>query len=128
MEQSLVMLQAQQEICDMRHADYRDGYLLAIRDKVSGDTEMASITIRLTPELEEIRRRSLKLDDTASPYLIHRKPQKERREWLEGRRHWTYVNPQYLSKAFELARDAALDKRGQHRYAHLTPAQRPSFH
>jgi hypothetical protein len=38
MEQSLVMLQAQQEICDMRHADYRDGYLLAIRDKVSGDT------------------------------------------------------------------------------------------
>jgi hypothetical protein len=87
MEQSLVMLQAQQEICDMRHADYRGGYLLAIRDKVSGDTEMASITIRLTPELEEIRRRSLKLDDTASPYLIHRKPQKEGREWPEGRRH-----------------------------------------
>ena len=123
-----MLLQAQQEICDMRHADYRDGYLLVIRDKVSGDTEMASITIRLTPELEEIRRRSLKLDDTASPYLIHRKPQKERREWLEGRRHWTYVNPQYLSKAFELARDAALDKRGPHRYAHLPPAQRPTFH
>jgi integrase len=47
---------------------------------------------------------------------------------MEGKPHWTYVNPQYVSKAFELARDAALDKHGQHRYAHLTPAQRPTFH
>lgn len=70
LEQSLVTLQA----------DYRDGYLFVIRDKVSGDAEMAFIKIRLTPELEEIRRRSFKLDDTASPYLMHRKLQKERRE------------------------------------------------
>ena len=61
-------------------ADYRDGYLFVIRDKVSGDAEMAFIKIRLRPELEEIRRRSFKLDDTASPYLMHRKLQKERRE------------------------------------------------
>jgi integrase len=38
------------------------------------------------------------------------------------------MNPQYLSKAFESARDAALDKTGQRRYAHLRPVQRPTFH
>jgi enterobacteria phage integrase len=128
MEQSLVTLQARQEVCSMRHADYRDGYLFVIRDKVSGDTDMAFIKIRLTPELDEFRRRSLKLDDTASPYLIHRKPQRERREWIEGKPHWTYVNPQYLSKAFERARDCALDKNGHRRYAHLRPKERPTFH
>jgi hypothetical protein len=60
--------------------DYRDGYLFVIRDKVSGDSDMAFIKIRITPELEEIRRRALKPDDTASPFLIHRKPNRERRE------------------------------------------------
>jgi enterobacteria phage integrase len=94
----------------MRHADYRDGYLFVIRDKVSGDTEMAFIKIQLTSELEEIRRRSPRLDDAVSPFLIHRKPHRERREWMEGKPHWTYVNPQYLSKAFEVARDTARDR------------------
>jgi hypothetical protein len=32
------------------------------------------------------------------------------------------------AKAFEAARDAALDKAGQRLYAHLLPAQRPTFH
>jgi len=128
MEQSLITLQARQEICSMRHTDYRDGYLFVIRDKVSGDTDMAFIKIRLTTELEEIRRRSLKLDETASPFLIHRKPHRERREWIAGKPHWTYVNPQYLSKAFEHSRDAATDRTGQHRFANLAARQRPTFH
>lgn len=128
MEQSLITLQARQEICNMRHADYRDGYLFVIRDKVSGDTDMAFIKIRLTAELEEIRRRSLKLDETASPFLIHRRPHRERREWMAGKPHWTYINPQYLSKAFEEARDAATDRTGRHRFASLTAPQRPTFH
>ncbi|MDB6046348.1 MAG: intE [Gammaproteobacteria bacterium] len=33
MEQSLVTLQARQEICNLRHTDYRDGYLFVIRDE-----------------------------------------------------------------------------------------------
>jgi hypothetical protein len=47
---------------------------------------------------------------------------------MEGKPHWTYVNPQYVSKAFELARDTALDNDGRSRYAHRNPAQRPTFH
>jgi integrase len=68
------------------------------------------------------------MEQSASPYLIHRKPQKARRGSTEGKAHWTCVNPQYLSKAFELARDSALDKSDQRRYGHLAAKERPTFH
>lgn len=122
MEQSLVTLQARTEICNMKHADYRNGHLFVIRDKVSGDSDMAFIKIAVTDELEAIRKRSLTLDGSASPYLVHRKPANERREWIEGKPHWTFVNPEYLSKAFAKARDAT------GLYDALEPAQRPTFH
>jgi integrase len=121
MEQSLVTLQARTEICNMRHTDYRDGHLFVIRDKVSGDSDMAFIKIALTEQLEDIRRRSLKVDDIVSPYLVHRAPDR-RRQWTEGKPHWTFVNPEYLSKAFAEARDAC------GLYANLKPEQRPTFH
>lgn len=41
--------------------------VIVIRDKVSGDSDMAFIKIRITPELEEIRRRAL------SPMTPHRR-------------------------------------------------------
>jgi integrase len=124
MEQSLITLQAREEICRMKVADdYRDGYLFVIRDKVSGDSDMAFIKIKLTDDLEELRRRSLTLDDTVSPYLIHRAPARRRRRWIEGKPHWTYVNPDYLSKAFARARDS-LDA-----FKKMLPARtRPTFH
>lgn len=122
MEQSLVTLQARNEICNMRQTDYRGGYLFVIRDKVSGDSDMAFIKIAMTDQLDDIRRRSLTLDDTASPYLIHRKPDHRRRQWIEGKPHWTYVIPDYLTKAFAEARDKAGI------YAHLGPDERPPFH
>lgn len=122
MEQSLVTLQARAEICNMRHDDYRDGFLYVIRDKVSGDSDMAFIKIRLTDELEDIRRRSLRLYGIASPYVVHRPPERRRREWTAGKPHWTYVNPEYLSKAFAKARDAT------GLYDDLRPLERPTFH
>lgn len=122
MDISLVTLQSRQEICNMRHADFRDGHLFVIRDKVSGDSDMAFIKIALTAQLEELRRSSLALDSALSPYLVHRTPARRRREWVEGKPHWTYVNPSYLSKAFEAARDRT------RRWAALAPRQRPTFH
>jgi integrase len=122
MDQSLITLQARSEICNMRQTDYRDGYLFVIRDKVSGDSDMAFIKIAVTDELEGLRRRSLTLDNTASPFLIHRKPEKRRRQWIEGKAHWTYVNPSYLSKAFAEVRDK-ID-----RFKKMPSLQRPSFH
>lgn len=122
MDQSLVSLQARLEICNIRHTDYRDGYLFIIRDKVSGDSDMAFIRIAITPQLEELRRRSFALDSTVSPFLIHRAPARRRREWTEGKPHWTYVNPGYLTNAFAAARDQVK------RYADLPEDERPSFH
>lgn len=122
MEQSLITLQARQEICNMQHAHYRDGYLYVIRDKVSGDSDMAFIRIAITDELEAIRRRSLTLYGVASPYLVHRPPERRRREWIEGKPHWTYVNPGYLTHVFRDVRNS-ID-----RFAAMPPAARPGFH
>jgi integrase len=121
MEQSLVTLQARKEICNTRYSDYRDGWLYVIRDKVSGESEMGFIRIAVTPQLDEIRRRSL-TDGVLSTYLVHRAPKRRRREWMEKEPHWTYVNPSYLSKAFSKAREAC------GLYANLEPAKRPTFH
>lgn len=122
MEQSLVTLQARKEICNMRHADYHDGYLFVIRAKVCAKSDMAFIKIRITPQIEELRRRSLLLDGTASPFIIHRQPERKRRAWTQGKPHWTCVNPQYLTKAFEAARDSV------ERFAAMPERTRPTFH
>lgn len=122
MEQSLVTLQARLEVCNMRHADYRDGYLFVIRDKVSGDSDMAFIKIAVTSQLEDIRGRSRTIDNTVSPYIVHRAPERRRRQWTEGKPHWTYVNPDYLSKAFAEARDQV------EQFASMPERTRPTFH
>jgi integrase len=122
MEQSLVTLQSRLEVCNMKHTDYRTGYLYVIRDKTSADSDMAFIKIKLTDQLEDIRRRALKLDDIVSPFLIHRRPDRARREWMDGKAHWSYINPNYVSRAFQDARDAS----GY--YKDLEPDEKPSFH
>jgi hypothetical protein len=82
----------------MQHLHYSNGHLFVIRDKTSGDSEMAFIKIALTEQIEDIRRRSLRLDGIASPYLVHRAPDRSRREWTEGKPRWMYAG--YLTKAF----------------------------
>lgn len=84
--------------------------------------DMAFIRIEMTEQLEELRRRSRALDNTVSPYIIHRKPIRMRRQWTDNKPHWTYINPDYVSKSFENARDS-ID-----RFARMAPGTRPSFH
>jgi integrase len=122
MEQSLVTLQPRLEICNLQHTHYHDGYLFVIRDKVSGDSDMAFIKIAMTDQLDDIRRRSLMLDSIASPFVIHRAPERRRRGWTEGKPHWTYVNPDYLSKGFAEARDKI------ERFSSMPARERPTFH
>lgn len=133
MELSLVTLQARLEVCNMQHSHFRGGHLYVIRDKVSGDSDMAFIKIVLTDELLELQARARSTVETPkrakreampvlSPYLVHRHPEHKRRQWLDNKPHWTYVEPEYLSKAFAAARDSI------ERFAQMQPAQRPSFH
>jgi hypothetical protein len=91
----------------MQHLHYSNGHLFVIRDKTSGDSEMAFIKIALTEQIEDIRRRSLRLDGIASPYLVHRAPDRSRREWTEGKPRWMYAG--YLTKAFAEARVCSPD-------------------
>ena len=83
---------------------------------------MAFIKIAVTDQLEDIRRRSRTLDNTVSPYLVHRAPERRRRQWIEGKPHWTYIEPMYLSKAFAEVRDKLEP------FKSMRGAQRPGFH
>jgi len=123
MELSFITLQGLSECCNMQYADIRGGYLFVIRDKSSSDSDMAFIKIAITADLEDVIRRSRQLDGgVVSPYLVHRIPARERREWTEGKPHWTYVNPDYLSKTFSKTRDLS-------GYCdHLDSRQRETFH
>ena len=122
MELSIVTLQARSEVCNLRHTDFRAGHLFVIRDKVSGDSDMAFIKIVVTEQIDELRRRALTMDNSVSPYLVHRAPDRRRREWIEGKPHWTWVVPDYLSKAFAEARDQV------RRFEAMPPRERPTFH
>lgn len=122
MELSLVTLQSRLEVCGCQHAHFRDGHLFVIRQKVSGESDMAFIKIAVTDQIDDIRRRSRALYDIASPYLIHRAPKRRRREWINGKPHWTYVNPGYLTQRFRKVRN------GLDRFAEMEPAERPGFH
>lgn len=122
MELSVVTLQARLEVCRMQHSHFRDGHLFVIRDKVAGESDMAFIKIAVTAQLEEFRSRSRALDSTVSPYLIHRAPDRRRQQWTKNKPHWTYVNPDYLSKALAAARGKV------DRFACLPERERPPFH
>lgn len=123
MELSLVTLQGRSEICNMQHSQFRDGHLYIIRDKTSGDSDMAFIRIELTEQLLDFQSRARLLDGTVSPYLIHRRPTGPiRRNWLEAKPHWTYVTGDYLTKAFAETRDQL------ERFSALPPRKRPTFH
>jgi integrase len=122
MDMSLVTLQARREVCGIQHSDFRAGFIYVIRDKVAGDSNMAFIKIRVTAELEALQSRARKVDDVASPYLIHRRPARLQRRWMKGKPHWTYVNGRYLTQAFAEARDKV------DRFKVLPERERPSFH
>jgi enterobacteria phage integrase len=140
MEIALVTGQGRYEICNMKHADFRDGRLFVIREKVAGETVASRVKLGITAELEEFRLRSVRMmTNNMSPYIVHREPSQGRNQhtfskWRHksirhsdqtiGRagKHETYVIPGYLTKAFAEARDEA------HVYDHLPSGEKPSFH
>jgi integrase len=109
MDLSLLTLQSRNEIINMEHTDFDDGYLFVIREKTAYKSNMAFIKIALTEELKYLRQRGRMLDNAASPYLVHRKPfKKYKRAPREGETampHWTWITPNFLSKAFKKARN-----------------------
>jgi predicted transcriptional regulator len=123
MDIAIVTLQGRNEVVNMKHSDFRDGYLYVIRKKTSNRSKTAFIRIPTTADLLELKGRGLLLDGTLAPNLIHRRASRQRREWVApAGEHWAYVRPEYLTNAFYDAREAS------GHYAHLDPEERPTFH
>jgi integrase len=122
MDWALVTLQGRSEICNMKHAHFRNSHLFVIRQKTSSESEAAFMKIKLTPDLEALRARSLQLAPSDSPFVIHRQPKRNRKELPDSKEHHTYIRPDYLTKAFFTARTEARC------HEHLRPEERPTFH
>lgn len=122
MEISLVTTLARNEVCMLRHEDFRDGWLYVVRDKVAADSEQGFIRIRLTPQLEAFQERARRLDNIACPFLLHRRPERMQRRWVANKAHWAQLTPDYLTRSFNdaCARTA--------RYSALQADERPTFH
>lgn len=117
---AIVTLQRRGDLVGMRYDDIRDGRLYVEQGKVERHGT-GRIAQRIGPQLAEIIARS-RTDDIASPFIVHRRPLRRRREYLDGKEHWTQVEAEMLSREFQRLRDA------QHLYDAVPPAQRPTFH
>lgn len=89
--------------------------------KTQGYDNPAHLRITMGAALREVVGECLR-SPLVSPYLIHYKPKARRREQIDAKDHWTSVTPDYLTKEFSKARDAA------HAYDHVPAGERPTFH
>jgi integrase len=89
--------------------------------KTQGYDNPVHLKITMGATLREVIGECLR-SPLASPYLIHYKPKARRREQISAKDHWTSVTPDYLTKEFSKARDAA------HAYDNVPAGERPTFH
>lgn len=106
MDLSLTTLLRREDVVSVRFGDVRDGKLHVVPSKTESSTG-ARLRIAVDGALAEIVARCR--DDVASPYLIHRLPEKARPRELrsKARDHHTQVLPEQLSRAFADARERA---------------------
>jgi integrase len=122
MEMSLVTTLARTELCALQHPHFRDGWVFVIRDKVAADSEMGFVRIRITPQLLEFQERARRLDNIVCPFLLHRRPDRMQRRFIDCKEHWAQLMPDYLTRLFNEACAKVP------RYAQLEPGQRPTLH
>jgi integrase len=89
--------------------------------KTQGYDNPVHLKITMGAALREVIGECLR-SPLVSPYLIHYKPKARRREQISAKDHWTSVTPDYLTKEFSKARDAA------HAYDNVPAGERPTFH
>lgn len=99
MRACLLTLQRRIDLINIQFTDYSDGVLSLIQSKTG-----TGLHITAHDELDELFARSKKTL-IPSPYLIHKKPIRCRREYLNKKNHWTQVNPEMLTRTFKQHRD-----------------------
>jgi integrase len=117
MDLSLMTLLRREDIVTLRYIDIRDGAIWVVPTKTEGSSGIR-LRITLTPALSDLISRTR--NSVASPYVIHRLPEKARPTGMRARDrdHHTQVLPEQLTRAFQDARDAA----------GLSTENPPSFH
>lgn len=106
MDLSLLTLLRREDVVSARFADVRDGALCVVPGKTEATTGVR-LRIRISEALAGVIARAR--DDVASPYIVHRLPERARPQRLKAKErvHHTQVLPEQLSRAFADARDAA---------------------
>ncbi|MBT2339487.1 MULTISPECIES: phage integrase Arm DNA-binding domain-containing protein [Pseudomonas] len=102
-------------------ADMDKNTLTVSPGKTQGYDNPVHLKITMGAALREVVGECLR-SPIATPYLIHYKPKARRREQIDAKDHWTSVTPDYLTKEFSKARDAA------QAYDHVPAGERPTFH
>ncbi|MCD5970717.1 tyrosine-type recombinase/integrase [Pseudomonas quasicaspiana] len=117
---ALITAQRRSDVLNMKFSDVHDGGLHVVQSKTEKSSDAGWIKFALTKELAAVISRCR--DDIASPYLVHRKPDRKKQSQARGKAHWTKVEERFLTRAFKEARDAAGC------YSKWTEAEQPGFH
>lgn len=117
---ALITAQRRTDILDMKFDGCKDGFLYVIQKKTAKASDAAWIRFAVTPELQTVINRCR--DNTVSPYLVHRQPNRVLEKHKQTKAHWTKVDEHYLTHAFQDARKLAGC------YADWTDAEMPGFH
>ncbi len=95
MDLALITLQRREDLSLMRFDDVKDGALYVVQGKTQ-KYDTGYLKIELGSELSSVIKRCR--DDIASPYLVHREPEKK----LDRKgMHWTQVKPDMITRAFK---------------------------
>lgn len=121
MDLALITLQGRYEVVHARFDDEKDGYWHIIREKTKDQTERAFIRFPVGDNLRKLLDRCRKRP-ILSPFVVAKKPESRNREQIKTKEHWTQILPDYLSKAFQKARDECGF------FDAMPPAARPTFH
>lgn len=119
MDFSLITLQRRSDSIMAKYSDIKDGELYIIQAKTEKHGERAFLRIKIGVDLAEVIAKSRAIGPVC-PFIIHRKP--DRDAPFEGQEHWAQVRDQYLTKAFNKARDRTK------RFDGLEKGQAPTFH
>jgi integrase len=117
MNLALVTLQRREDIVKMKFSDIRDGHLYVIQEKTK-KYDTGYLRIQITPELDKVLKACR--DEVASPFVIHRKP--ERRVRWQGQEHWTQIKPEMVTRKFKEVSEKVST------IAAMPEPERPSFH
>lgn len=117
MRLALCTLQRRGDVSRMRFDQIRNGSMYVIQEKTKKH-DTGYLRIEIGPTLAGIVADCR--DDIASPYLIHRRP--EKRIQRAGCDHWTQVTPEMISREFQSVRNSLPEFQG------VPEEQRPTFH